>query len=217
MCFSIGYTYAYFSATAVSSGAVKMNRVSVTWINVDNSYSDIDGLEIYNSSNTITLTNDLKRGVHVPIEAQVYLDTGEPKRDDGGNIVTSALKLGLRNAGDVEAYFRLSLVAKYKEDGQDKDISEYVKLELYKNSTYVEITSNGWFKHTDGYYYLGSSATALTPQAKGAWFPLADYIYLDPTSSAELYDKEVSITLKVEAIQAQHKAHISEWGLPDPA
>ncbi|MBQ3502188.1 MAG: hypothetical protein IJA72_00790, partial [Clostridia bacterium] len=162
------------------------------------------------------LTSDLKRGVYVPIEAQTYSDRGEANFDNSGNPVTSTLKLGLRNTGDIAIYCRLKLTAQYI-DGEDTvDISNYIKLVLYTSSTYKEITANGWFKHTDGYYYLGTSATVLTSTGKGSYFPMADYIYLDPTSSTELYGKEVSVTLKVEAIQAQHGAHISDWGLPKP-
>lgn len=213
LCFSLGYTYAYFSATAVAEGNVGMNRVQINWIY--GSANDVDDLPIYTGSNTIVLANGLKLGARTPIEVHQY-SAGE-KVYDNGDPVTVTLNLGLQNSSDVSVYFRIKLTATYEENGEDVDISQYVTLESYTGGNYVPITSRGWFYHTDGYYYLGTSASKLTKTAVDDYFMVAGYMYLDPDVGTELYGKEMSISIKAEAIQTEHDAHVSEWKLPAPA
>ncbi len=213
LCFSLGYTYAYFSATAVVEGTVGMHRVQINWIH--GAANNVDGLPIYAGSNTIALANGLKRGVHTPIEVHQYSE-GEKVYDDNGEPITVALNLGLQNASDVSVYFRIKLTATYENGDDVVDISQYVILESYTGGNYVPITNRGWFYHTDGYYYLGSSAISLTEKYGGDYFIIAGYMYLDPAVGTEMYGKELSLLLKAEAIQSEHDAYVGEWNLPAP-
>lgn len=227
LCFSFGYTYAYFSATAMVESTLKMNRVTVNWVhlNAGGQTQSIDSLSVYNNDNVVVLTNDLKHGVYVQMQAQTYKTvtneetketTKVPNVDEGGNNVTTNVKLGIRNNGDVAIYCRIKLTATYIADGGEKeDISSYVKLATYNSGTakyvFVEDQSS-WFIN-EGYYYYGTTIKNLTQIDASGYIAFANYVYLDPAASTELYGKQVSVTLSLEAVQFEHEAYGSAWGL----
>ena len=71
--------------------------------------------------------------------------------------------------------------------------------------------------NTKYYYYAPSGDISnLTREdviAPGGGPAVAEYVYLDASSSAELYGKQVELTLTVEAVQASNNAYKSVWGL----
>lgn len=221
LCFSFGYTYAYFSANAVVEATSKTNRASVAWYHIkpDNSDTDVDGLKIYSSNNTVTLTNSLRHGQYSAIQAQVYKTvtsqgqtTIEPETGSGGTPVSQNVKLAVKNTGDVSIYCRVKLSASYKDANDNTiDISEHLRLVVYLNSEYVYSEDTDYWAYSNGYYYLGESSSSLTKITKNNYVVLADYVYLSPNASADLYGKSISVTITVDAVQSDHITSQDMW------
>ncbi len=201
---SVGYTFAYFSATTIASGSLGVDKVYVSWL-------DSNGANISMLSNkvdsiaSIALVNPLKMGNWTQIQCQTT--SGEEEVH---------LTIGLMNNdgtwGDVNAYYRMKIKATYTIDGNTNDLSSYIKLGYKDNGAadsvpVTEITGRGWkLDADDGYYYrkdAGGNMLTLTPGGSTA---VANYIYLDDEVGVDLFGATVSISIIAEAIQATNGA-----------
>ena len=204
LMFSLGYTYAYFSATKAVTGNVSLHNVGVQWENGDFEL-DAPIATLFDDPTQIVVKSTLSRGTHCPI-------TAETKTEGDIDVI-----LAMRNTGSTPINCRIKINATYvTKNGETKTCGDqWIKLALsdeYDPSSITFITDNGWVYH-NGYYYYGSSTSSLTDVNAGRSVPVADRLYLDPTSNADMYGASVSISIVIEAVQAEHDAYKSEWGL----
>lgn len=222
LCFSFGYTYAYFSAQDVVSGNAAIYSVDVSWINLSTS-SEIAGSNLYpNNSDTITLANNLVRGAYTHMQSPTYDNNGAVVKDNNGNVKLQNVNAAIQNNSQIPIYCRVKLVASYVDaSSQTVDITQYVKLGYYSEEAGEPefITTNSWvYDNTTGYYYYAPTGNISNLAEQDAIQPsngcaVAEYIYLDPSSSTVLYGKDINMTLSVEAVQASNNAYKSVWGI----
>lgn len=222
-CLSIGYTYAYFSNTALANSNVSMGKINVIW--TDSAQNGKPITDVFANTASIPLTGELKRGEYTPLTAL----------DKNGDSKT--VKLQIYNymgtnpeapEATVGAYCRLKINATYTpEGGTETEFSqEWIKLSLNINSNDIFITElaryqyRGWV-YLDGYYYFGQTTTnfetgkdyiQLHQLSVGGGQLVADKIYLSPQATSVLFGAEVKITLTLEGIQTTNGAYNTKWG-----
>ena len=114
--------------------------------------------------------------------------------------------------GTVGAYCRIKIDATYIPVGSTevKQCEDgWIQLAMDKTL----ITAGDWCEY-DGYYYYGSkngTTLTLTELSKKGGVDVANYLYLSPDSSIELYDATLSIIVRLEAIQTTNSAAYYEW------
>ncbi|MBQ7880478.1 MAG: hypothetical protein IJ358_01375 [Clostridia bacterium] len=218
LCFSVGYTYAYFSATKVASASLTLGYIDVTWRDGNNGDAAFSSTETFDKESTtddeslaIGIIGEITRGGYAQI-------TAKNVSDQTRNIM---LKMANIN-GTVGAYCRIKIDATYTPAGSTeiKQCEDgWVQLAMEQTL----ITLGDWCEY-NGYYYYGSKTTTttdgvttttfeLTELSKKGGVDVANYLYLSPESSTELYDATLSIIVRLEAIQTTNNACEHEWGI----
>ena len=184
---AVDYTYAYFSARTTATGKMGMADMAVEWMQ---SYTIGDEYNFENLPNSSTGEIDISEN---EIKRSTYTDIMY-----NGNAITLMLSATV----ETPAYCRIKLDASYIKTNSTEKVNcgQYIKLAY--NGTLLE-ESYTW-RFENGYYYY-KSGSILTTLAKGnTMFDVANQLYLDPSSSSEIYGKELTIKLKVELVQSSY-------------
>jgi len=211
---SIDYTYAYFSASVIATGKIKLNSINVSWRDENSNMAQLPTLfdnpatSDVNEALSIQIISELKRGGYVQIQAN---DVNGVKRN---------IKLNISNLGTTGAYCRVRLNGTYtNKAGEQKNCEDdWLKLALTSGANKKFITNSGWFYDNSaddgvGYYYYGESLNSLTELTKNTALTFADYIYLSSDSNVDMFGASLVITLTLDAVQSSNNAYKSVWGL----
>jgi len=222
LCFSIGYTYAYFSAIKVVTGDAKVARIDVSWRDANNNDAGI--VNTFDNSTTTTVNEALAIDIKGELRRGGFIEIKEEGKTDA----QPGLKLKIANiTGTVGAYCRVKIDVKYTPKNTttvktcpvgwiqlalDNDLTDTTDPEL--------ITDSGnWCLYND-YYYYGELTTSggtptldLTALAAKSGVDVANFIYLSQDADADIFGASLSITLTLEAVQTTHDAYKSVWNL----
>ena len=222
LCFSIGYTYAYFSAVKVATGSAKVGRIDVSWRDANNNDASI--VSTFDNSTTTEVNEALAIAVKDELRRGEFLEIKEAAKTDSD----VGLKLKIANiTGTVGAYCRVSIDAKYTPKNSTTPVDcpvGWIQLALDTNLTDttdpVLITNSGNWCLYNGYYYYGATSgtgenitLSLTALAAKSGVDVANFIYLSPDASAEIFGSTLSIVLTLEAVQTTNNAYKTVWGI----
>lgn len=219
-CLSIGYTYAYFSATASAKSTPTLGYIgAVVWRDAT-SFGEMQGLfdakptdgseDVVNEAMSIAIEGSLSRGNYTPIIAT----------DLRGEKLTRMLEIYNKDSS-IDVYCRIKITANYTpEGGTPEACDEWIQLAITSGTGKKLITENGWFYYK-GYYYYGSPVKTgetitngnLTAINANASQQVADYLHLVPNAPASMLGSTVTMTLTLEAVQTRNDAHITAWEL----
>ena len=192
---AVDYTYAYFSANTTASGTLGMADISVKWMqsyypSTDSEFPEYADLPESSVGIIDISENELKRSAYTNIKY-------------AGNDITLMLSASI----ETPIYCRLKLDASYiktttngeQVTNETVDCSAYIKLAL--NNILLENSTN--WKFENGYYYYKTGST-LNKISTNTIFDIANQLYLDSSSSSEIYGKELTIKLKADIVQADY-------------
>ncbi len=202
---SFGSTYAYFSSKVIATADMSMHNVNVAWADMSSESFLRDALisSEFSDINNIALVNKLKRGENVQIQCV----------DKDGATVDVFLSVATDEAS-TPVYCRVKIQATYNNGTEDVDFSEYIQPKYkYPNSTGTlsNVSTYGWV-YENGYYYYKQGGN-LKSIAGNNTIRFPNYIYLSEECSADLLGREVSLSFRVEAVQASASAVSSVWGI----